>query len=81
MTALDRRLTRVQALLPPPRPSPPVRDLSRLTAGQQSQLAALTERYLAVGLIGLTDRELIEMSNLVRILEGGDDPLLQTPTR
>ena len=69
MTALDRRLARPQAVLSPPRPSPPVRDWSRLTPDQQSRLAVLTERYLAVGLAGLTDRELTEMSDLVRILE------------
>lgn len=74
MTALDRRLTRLRAALPPPRPSPPVRDMSRLTADQQSQLAALTTRYLAVGLTGLTDRELTDLSDLVRILDRGADP-------
>lgn len=68
MSRLPARLTRLQAVLPPP-PASRVVDLSRLTEPQLERLRELNARIEAVGLRGITDVELEEIAALVRILE------------
>ncbi len=59
--ALGRRLDRLRAALPEPPSSAPPLDLSRLTRDQLQRMAELQERWLAVGLSGLTEGELDEV--------------------
>jgi hypothetical protein len=63
------RIERVALRMPAPR-SLPVRDLSRLTADQLTELDRLSVRYTEVGVDGLTDPELEAIGELLAILEG-----------
>lgn len=68
MKRLGVRLDRVRAALPPPPPPGPPIDPSRLTGEQIVRMAALQERWKAVGMEGLTDGELDEVIALQEIL-------------
>ncbi len=59
--ALGRRLEGLRAALPEPSPPVPPIDPSRLSTEQLVRMAELQERWLAVGLAGLTDAELDEV--------------------
>ena len=74
MVRLSSRLGRLQTRLPPPPPAHPIPDYGRLTPGQRMRLAALSERYQAVGTEGLTAAELEGIAGLVGILERGPAP-------
>jgi hypothetical protein len=69
MSRLAVRLARLTATVPPP-VAPVVYDLTRLTPDQRMRLAHLGDRYQAVGISGLSDDELHEISALVTILDG-----------
>lgn len=68
MKRLGVRVGRVETLRPPPPPVPPPLDPSRLTPAQTERAAVLQERFLAVGVAGLTDDELEEIIALREIL-------------
>ncbi len=68
MKRLGMRVGRIKAASPdPPSPMPPL-DLSRLTTAQVVRMAELQERWLAVGLSGVTDGELDEVIGVREIL-------------
>ncbi len=71
MRRLGVRVGRVATLRPPP-PPPPV-DPSRLTPAQLERAGELQERFLAVGLSGLTDDELDEVIALRALLTAPRD--------
>ncbi len=72
MKRLGARVGRVRAALPEPSPPVPPLDPSRFTTGQLIRLAELQERWLAVGLAGLTDTELDEVIAVQEILTAPD---------
>ncbi len=68
MKRLGVRVERVKEALPkPPPPAPPL-DPSCMTKEQLVRMAELQERWLAVGLSGLTDGELDEVIAVQEIL-------------
>ncbi len=68
MKRLGVRVDRVRASLPEPPTSATSVDTSRLTTEQIVRMAELQERWLAVGLAGLTYEELEEIIALQEIL-------------
>lgn len=73
MTALTRRLQRLDVVRPLPKPSPQALwNLSLLTDAQLDDLERLSIRHAEVGLDGLTDDELDELLVLVAIVHGPD---------
>ncbi len=68
MRRLGVRVGRVAALRPPPPAPPPEIDASVLTPAQLERAGELQERFLAVGLSGLTDGELDEIIALQTLL-------------
>ena len=69
MTALTRRLTRLNQSLPPPPAPPRELDFTRFSPEQQERWDQLGERFAAVGLSGLTSDEVVEIADLVTLLE------------
>jgi len=73
VTRVAVRLTKLEAAVPKP-VTGPAYDLSRLTADQLERMAELRERIDAVGLAGLTDREVDELAGMSEILLASEPP-------